>query len=530
MTSPDGVTWTSRLSDEDNNWRTIVFANGLFVALSNDGDNRVMTSPDGITWTARLAATQSSWKSVTFGNGLFVAVASGTPIMTSPDGLKWTEQTGASGGTWNEVTFGNNTFVAVGDSGIAQTSPDGITWTSRTPISGNWKRVAFGNGIFVAILPGGTAAMFSSDNGVNWTSSGGPNGSWRGLVFGGGFFHACANATGQTMTSTDGDNWTVLTSPASNWEYVGYGNGLFVAVATSGLPAMTRTVTATEPSTILKLDSTTRGFLPSRMTSTERDAIAQPDTGLEIFNTTTNNPEFFDSAEWVTMRQNPGGNVNTIQFNIGSRFDGSDDFVFENGNVGIGTNTPDKKLTIIENPATGLGTFISQTSAADLAWRDIAFGNDVFVAVATDGTDRVMRSTDNGVTWTIISTPLDATGITGIAFGGGSFVATSFGSNSMESTDDGITWTSRAMPKSDEWTAVAYSTTLNRFCSVTASGPDPKNAFSDDGGLTWTLGQGRTTGGLENNLYQDVTWGDFNGGTFVAVATSGGALGQSLSW
>ena len=35
-----------------------------------------MTSPDGITWTARSAAEANNWNSVTYGNGLFVAVSS----------------------------------------------------------------------------------------------------------------------------------------------------------------------------------------------------------------------------------------------------------------------------------------------------------------------------------------------------------------------------------------------------------------------------------------------------------------------
>jgi hypothetical protein len=38
---------------------------------------------------------------------------------------------------------------------------------------------------------------------------------------------------------------------------------------------------------ILQADSTTKGFLPPRMTTTERNAIASPAAGLMIYNTTT---------------------------------------------------------------------------------------------------------------------------------------------------------------------------------------------------------------------------------------------------
>jgi hypothetical protein len=41
-------------------------------------------------------------------------------------------------------------------------------------------------------------------------------------------------------------------------------------------------------SSILELESTTRGFLLPRLTTTERNSIINPATGLQIFNTTTN--------------------------------------------------------------------------------------------------------------------------------------------------------------------------------------------------------------------------------------------------
>jgi hypothetical protein len=87
MTSPDGITWTSRTSAADNNWYSVTYGNGLFVAVSGSGTgNRVMTSPDGITWTSRTSAADNNWYSVTYGNGLFVAVSTsgtGNRVMTS---------------------------------------------------------------------------------------------------------------------------------------------------------------------------------------------------------------------------------------------------------------------------------------------------------------------------------------------------------------------------------------------------------------------------------------------------------------
>ena len=59
----------------------------------------------------------------------------------------------------------------------------------------------------------------------------------------------------------------------------------------------------TNPNTSAALDitSTTKGFLPPRMTTTERNAIGTPATGLVIFNTTTNGLEFKSSTGWTSL-------------------------------------------------------------------------------------------------------------------------------------------------------------------------------------------------------------------------------------
>ncbi|MDF3818711.1 hypothetical protein P3G55_02300 [Leptospira sp. 96542] len=75
---------------EANVWAGINHANNLFVAVSQDGTNRVMTSLDGKTWTARSASEAGQWLSVAYGNNIFVALSSGgsaNRFMSSTDGI-----------------------------------------------------------------------------------------------------------------------------------------------------------------------------------------------------------------------------------------------------------------------------------------------------------------------------------------------------------------------------------------------------------------------------------------------------------
>lgn len=62
-------------------------------------------------------------------------------------------------------------------------------------------------------------------------------------------------------------------------------------------------------SAILSLSSTTSGFLPPRMTTTQRDAIVSPATGLFIFNTSTGAYNFYTGSAWTAIAA--GGTINS---------------------------------------------------------------------------------------------------------------------------------------------------------------------------------------------------------------------------
>ena len=59
-------------------------------------------------------------------------------------------------------------------------------------------------------------------------------------------------------------------------------------------------VQTAEASAKLQIDSTTQGFLPPRMTTTERNAI-EATAGLIVYDTTTNNLQCYDGSSWNNL-------------------------------------------------------------------------------------------------------------------------------------------------------------------------------------------------------------------------------------
>jgi hypothetical protein len=58
--------------------------------------------------------------------------------------------------------------------------------------------------------------------------------------------------------------------------------------------------TSPNASALLDVSSTTKGLLPPRMTTTQRDAISSPAAGLVIYNTTTSKLQVYTTA-WTDL-------------------------------------------------------------------------------------------------------------------------------------------------------------------------------------------------------------------------------------
>ena len=113
----DGTSWSPVDAAAQQQWRSVAYGNGVWVAVSTNGiTNRVMRSiDDGATWAGVAATENVNWRSVAYGNGVWVAVSSdGTDqVMRSiDDGVSWDPMSEAEPNTWQSVAYGNGVWVA----------------------------------------------------------------------------------------------------------------------------------------------------------------------------------------------------------------------------------------------------------------------------------------------------------------------------------------------------------------------------------------------------------------------------------
>jgi hypothetical protein len=101
------------------------------------------------------------------------------------------------------------------------------------------------------------------------------------------------------------DAKTVQTERLQRWRTAA--GTTLAAINTSG--AMILGGETPNTSALLELASTAKGFLPPRMTNTQRDNIGSPATGLSIFNTDSSEHQFWDGNGWETIGSAGGGGL-----------------------------------------------------------------------------------------------------------------------------------------------------------------------------------------------------------------------------
>lgn len=244
-----GLQWNSATSP-DSSWKDVAYGAGRFVAVADDGSDRLMTSTNGVDWqtSGTSGFVTTNWTSVAFGNGRFVAVAFDASVITSTDGLAWSTSgiTGNPGGIgWERITFGGGKFVAVGQQGMdsqrVMSSSNGLNWTAGTAAGDAvWHGVTYGDGHYVAVATSGSPQVMTSTDAVTWQAvDAAPSRPWWNITYGNGRFVAITPDAGsdslRAMTSTNGIDWQLQTFDNTGVLALAYGNGLFVASGSNGV-------------------------------------------------------------------------------------------------------------------------------------------------------------------------------------------------------------------------------------------------------------------------------------------------------
>ena len=232
--SPFRQVWTEQTSGTANNLSDVTYGQGLYVAVGQS--STILTSPDGVTWTSRSAPTSLSLiDDIAFANGVFVAAGLATsPIIYSADGITWSIGSGTSPATAKGVAYGNSKWVVVASGAVYISTNNGASWTSTISIAAlnNVTSLSFANGYFIASTS--TPTLVRSSDGLNWTDVT-PSGAGQfvDITFALPYYVAL-DITGQIFISEDGTSWTkTRDSDGDTWKTITSGDGMLVAIASS---------------------------------------------------------------------------------------------------------------------------------------------------------------------------------------------------------------------------------------------------------------------------------------------------------
>jgi hypothetical protein len=183
----------------------------------------------------------------------------------------------SSGLTLLNAPTGGSIYFRVGNSDKALLTNGGNLLINTTTDAGYKLDV---NG--TARVSGGITLPFSAGVTIN--------SSTNDLVFNVPFYYR--------IMATGSDTGTVISSMWNGAQMINGLNRKTVITNTTGNGTSSGTIT---PSAILDVQSTTLGFLPPRMTTTQKNAIASPATGLMVYDTTLNLMALYNGTTWTTL-------------------------------------------------------------------------------------------------------------------------------------------------------------------------------------------------------------------------------------
>lgn len=205
--------------------------------------------------------------------------------------------TGSENSSYGHLSMGQVTAAGSNNSFFGRGSGLGSSASSGSDNTG------LGYGALLAYTSGNKNVEIKSGNASSSTTSGSNN-----LLLNPGFVLAGGNGFYPTTSSnnmTFGDRAGLASATTNNQvnfgnHFVGNGSGSYNWNGTATAGGITYLPTF-KTSAMMEFVSTTKGLIIPLQTTTQRDAIGTPATGLEVFNTTTNTHDFYNGTGWLPM-------------------------------------------------------------------------------------------------------------------------------------------------------------------------------------------------------------------------------------
>jgi hypothetical protein len=420
--------------------------------------------------TFGLGTGGATVQDITFGNGAYL-IATQTAVLRTTDLVNFTNVSPSSSFYYRGVTFANGVFVLAGintstginpsegtsASGAIYTSADGITWTLRHSVTE---------------MP---PVRLDYHGGNNWTAC-----SWfSGASTGSAYYYSSDNGVTWTRATMGGSIRQFNRNIAFNGSnlYVGVGNSHFFTG--SSLANITNQNTSASPA-------------GGAGVAFGNGVFVKGGEAPDQVETSTN------GTSWTNRSISLNGSfVERVYYNAAF---GGFVIIARNGLVAVSSNGT---------------TWTVRSSFTTDSLSGLAMTGSTGVVVG--GTARIARSTDSGVTYTNLTSPLTGGAAVNTFAASSTTVLAAGGNGALSTTTDGQTWTARnANQGTTAITAAVFGG--DRWLVGTASGGISTSAD----GISWTAVSG-LSGVFGSNRINTILFGN---GRFVA-GTANGIIAES---
>lgn len=472
----NGVTWQASNSGIENNTVYALISDGTFLYAGTD--NGVFRSTNGISWSAANSGIENIFvKSFYIANGFLYAGSIGQGLFkTSTRGNSWSD---ASGGALNSsiiyaITYsaphlvvvadnlifysddnGNSwfipqnspfiltgvpSFLTRGDSiivtagfGIYRSFNGGVSWGNLITVNNNISICGIVQANGVAIVGSKTGMYFSRNFGTSWipvASQGLRQGNWftNAFYLSGNNFLIAYDEIGVGYSSDRGADWNYTLSgftPAATIDDALSATGNIVMSGTHGdgiYQSNDGGATWLKTGTINDLDTLSNSNIFSLLKLSNAILLAGT-CGNGLYRSSNGGVTWTRIRNGLPQQQSGFLCVNSLARTTSNVLIGTDQGLYYSSDLGLswhGTNISGTGFTIMGVAANG-----AVACAA----------SEGFI-----GTNKIFRSTDNGVTWNIAFETSIAEWATMASDGNNHFYAGTLNSSNLVSNNNGISW------------------------------------------------------------------------------------------